>query len=475
MKKIALITLLCLLTTKLFSQQAPASISSHLPFLKDLDTVKLLVYKYGRFDYLYSELQTEQYAIVKNGSFCLKIPGLSNHPYECALVIPNLPRELKVLVEPGDQIEIQGNKISIKYSGIGSRKLNIRSRIDSIFDVLHYDVNLSLKSRIELQWSKVKRAEAYLNSKKSLIDKNVYNLNLIYIQNQFFTVPYVFLVYTKLTESEYYLGRNTLIKYFQPLENQLNQSIANGSAVYSSNFFSLINCKYYSDRILKRSDFELQNYQHGGFFKDEYNYIKKRYTGRLRERLITELLLNHSRSNDLGQIYDEAIGLIVNKDFRRILQERCSQIPGSPAYNFTLLDTNNITHHLKDYRGKILVLDFWFTGCGNCRELTPKLKIIEEYFKDKSDVIFVSISSDKNKKMWQNSIGSGLYTTSASEINLYTGGKGEKDPFYQKINFVGAPTLKLIDKNGNWCENPVDCRQDNGKDLIAKIEKALKD
>jgi len=139
-----------------------------------------------------------------------------------------------------------------------------------------------------------------------------------------------------------------------------------------------------------------------------------------------------------------------------------------------LLDTNRSIHHLSDYKGKVLVFDFWFTGCGNCRELAPKLKLVEEQFKKNDKVVFISISSDKDIKLWKNSITSGLYTTSSDEVNLYSGGKGIADPLFQKTNFQAAPTLRLVDKNGYWCDMPVDCRTDDGKDLIAKINQALK-
>ena len=55
-------------------------------------------------------------------------------------------------------------------------------------------------------------------------------------------------------------------------------------------------------------------------------------------------------------------------------------------------------HHLEDYKGKYLLLDFWSAGCGPCIMAIPEMKEISEMYKDKLTV--VSISSD-TKDVWE--------------------------------------------------------------------------
>ncbi|MEN9786122.1 MAG: resA protein [Pseudomonadota bacterium] len=47
---------------------------------------------------------------------------------------------------------------------------------------------------------------------------------------------------------------------------------------------------------------------------------------------------------------------------------------GSPAPGFTLRDLSNRPHTLEQYRGKVVLLDFWATFCGPCLIEMPHLQ-----------------------------------------------------------------------------------------------------
>ena len=66
---------------------------------------------------------------------------------------------------------------------------------------------------------------------------------------------------------------------------------------------------------------------------------------------------------------------------------------GDPLFDGTLYDLNDERHHLINYRGKYVLLDFWFAGCKPCIQAIPELKQIEEAYN--GDLVVVSISSDK--------------------------------------------------------------------------------
>ncbi|HKQ60532.1 MAG TPA: TlpA disulfide reductase family protein [Candidatus Polarisedimenticolaceae bacterium] len=46
---------------------------------------------------------------------------------------------------------------------------------------------------------------------------------------------------------------------------------------------------------------------------------------------------------------------------------------GSPAPDFTFTTLDGTAHELREYRGRVVLLDFWGTWCGPCRGATPRL------------------------------------------------------------------------------------------------------
>lgn len=73
---------------------------------------------------------------------------------------------------------------------------------------------------------------------------------------------------------------------------------------------------------------------------------------------------------------------------------------GEKALDFIVSDLEGNTTKLKELRGKVVVLNFWFTKCGPCVMEMPELNSLVEEFKDK-DVEFLSITFDKKKLVEQ--------------------------------------------------------------------------
>ncbi len=76
--------------------------------------------------------------------------------------------------------------------------------------------------------------------------------------------------------------------------------------------------------------------------------------------------------------------------------ERFSGFIGQPAKEWKTKDFNDKTHKLKRYKGKIILLDFWYRGCPWCMHSIPQLMQVYTKYKDKPFVL-LGMNVDKEE------------------------------------------------------------------------------
>jgi len=76
-----------------------------------------------------------------------------------------------------------------------------------------------------------------------------------------------------------------------------------------------------------------------------------------------------------------------------VLPGRGSSLVGKPARDFKLkdLDGNEVT--LSEFRGKVVLIDFWATWCAPCREELPSIAKLSAAYRDK-DVVVIGVNDE---------------------------------------------------------------------------------
>ena len=61
---------------------------------------------------------------------------------------------------------------------------------------------------------------------------------------------------------------------------------------------------------------------------------------------------------------------------------------GSVAPDWTLSEPSGKSHTLSEYRGSVVVLDFWATWCGPCAQLMPRMQKLQEKYAERGVRVF---------------------------------------------------------------------------------------
>src|ERR1043166_559276 len=69
---------------------------------------------------------------------------------------------------------------------------------------------------------------------------------------------------------------------------------------------------------------------------------------------------------------------------------------GEAAPDWNLSDAAGQKHTLSEYRGKLVVMDFWATWCEPCKEIMPRMQKLFEKYHDK-DVVVLGVNAWEQK------------------------------------------------------------------------------
>lgn len=111
---------------------------------------------------------------------------------------------------------------------------------------------------------------------------------------------------------------------------------------------------------------------------------------------------------------------------------------GKPIESFSEKDLAGNLYTLKELKGKVVVINFWFINCPPCQMEIPELNGLVQAYKDNKDVIFLAIALDNPSQLERFLQAVPFY------YNIIPNGRN----LARQYNISGFPTHVVLNKEG---------------------------
>ena len=117
------------------------------------------------------------------------------------------------------------------------------------------------------------------------------------------------------------------------------------------------------------------------------------------------------------------------------------QLRDEPAPSFSFTTFDGVDYQLSDFRGKVVVLNFWSSWCVECGYESESLQAVWEYYAPSENVVFLGVAyADNEARSLEYIEQYGITYLNTYDLNRYIS---------DDYGVTGVPETFIIDQDGN--------------------------
>jgi cytochrome c biogenesis protein CcmG/thiol:disulfide interchange protein DsbE len=145
-----------------------------------------------------------------------------------------------------------------------------------------------------------------------------------------------------------------------------------------------------------------------------------------------------------------------------------ASIAGTTARDFSM-EIAGRPKHLTDYKGQVVILNFWATWCPPCVEETPALNHLQKYIESRKGVI-LGVAADEDPAAFEKFLREQGVVFSTYRDPLT---RDNHSPIAHSYGTSMYPETYVIDRNGKIARKFIGFQQWDSPDMLAYFDSIL--